>query len=270
MNDPAPVRNNVHLGLGLIGLGRPWGHAPAPVPDEAAALAFLAHAHRRGITFYDTAASYGDSEARLGRFLAGLAPAERGRLTVATKFGDHWNRQHQTAYVDHSFHALRDSFDRSLALLGRVDLLQLHKTTPAALRSRDVERAFDHARARGVPHFGASVSDLVSGRLVCDDPRFTCLQFPFNAAHRALEELFERATAAGKGVLVNRPFQMGALLHVAADGRPPEARCVEAFRLILEKPFTGFILTGTRDRDHLDANQRAFEAAWKRIGAAGP
>ena len=65
----------VQLGLGLIGIGKPWGHAPAPVPSEPEAIALLESAFAVGIRYFDTAPSYGDgvSEQRLGRFLKSSA-----------------------------------------------------------------------------------------------------------------------------------------------------------------------------------------------------
>ena len=89
------------------------------VPEEAAVIDFLKGAYELGVDFFDTAASYGSSEERLGKFLRTLSPEQRKRITVSTKFGDHWDYQIQNSYVDHSFDALRASLDRSLARLGQ-------------------------------------------------------------------------------------------------------------------------------------------------------
>ena len=64
----------MEFGLGLIGIGKPWGFANPEVPDESQAMALLEKAFALGVRYFDTAPSYGSSEERLGRFLAALAP----------------------------------------------------------------------------------------------------------------------------------------------------------------------------------------------------
>jgi aryl-alcohol dehydrogenase-like predicted oxidoreductase len=168
----AVTARSVQLGLGLIGIGKPWGVAPRPVPFENEAIALLEFAFELGVRYFDTAPSYGDgvSEQRLGRFLKSLAPADRERVTAATKFGEHWNAASGEPYADHSFDALARSLELSMARLGRIDVLQLHKTTPQALLSGSVSRAWDFAASLGIRQFGASVSDPESARLAIADP----------------------------------------------------------------------------------------------------
>ena len=133
---------------------------------------FLEHAVELGIRYFDTAPSYGLSEERLGRFLRTLPESIRRELTIATKFGEHWNRGASQPYVDHSYDALRRSLDQSLAHLGRVDVLQLHKTSPEVLESGDLARAWEYARSLGITRLGASVSDLESAALAIADPQY--------------------------------------------------------------------------------------------------
>jgi aryl-alcohol dehydrogenase-like predicted oxidoreductase len=164
--------DDVKLGLGLIGIGRQWGHAGGQVPEEAAAIDFLRGAYELGVDFFDTAASYGSSEQRVGRFLQTLSPEQRNHITVSTKFGDHWDTEANDSYVDHSYDALRASLDRSISRLGKIDMFQLHKTTPQVLKSDDLKQALDYARSKGIQVFGASVSDVESGRMVCESDVF--------------------------------------------------------------------------------------------------
>ena len=80
------------LRLSCIGLGtwqfgsREWGYGESYATDVAPAL--LRRAIELGITMIDTAEMYGfgRSERIIGDTLADLAPADRDRLTVATKF----------------------------------------------------------------------------------------------------------------------------------------------------------------------------------------
>lgn len=243
----------VQLGLGLIGIGKPWGHVPRPVPTESEALALLEFAFDLGIRYFDTAPSYGDrvSENRLGRFASSLTPSGRREVTIATKFGEHWDAATGAPYVDHSYDALLRSLDTSLESLGRIDVLQLHKTTPQALVSRDVERAFDYARALGIGLLGPSVSDVESATLAIEARTWSVLQLAYNRENTAFGGALDSAAREGMWVAVNRPFAMGAMAHAGADKR-------EAFRFIVDRGFTGVVLSGTTDPEHLRENWEAF------------
>ena len=82
---------DVRLGLGLIGIGRSWGYRSKPLAGMAEVEALLRRALALGVRLLDTAASYGSSEALLGQVLRGLGQAALDGVTIATKFGDHWD-----------------------------------------------------------------------------------------------------------------------------------------------------------------------------------
>jgi aryl-alcohol dehydrogenase-like predicted oxidoreductase len=258
--------NDITLGLGLIGIGREWGHAAIHVPEEADVLAFLNGAYDLGVEYFDTAASYGSSEERLGKFLRTLSGEQRDRITVSTKFGDHWDDRTQNSYVDHSFDALRASLDRSFARLGKIDILQLHKTTPQVLKSDDLKRALDYARGKGVSVFGASVSDVESGRMVCESDVFSLIQCPYNTENTKFGEIIDLAEEKHKLVLVNRPFGMGKMLYNGAqEALDKNTRQIEAYKFILQKKFHGYILSGTKSLKHLRENLEAFQIAARSV-----
>jgi aryl-alcohol dehydrogenase-like predicted oxidoreductase len=244
-------QNSTQLGLGLIGIGKPWGHVPRPVPSESAARDLLEFAYLLGVRYFDTAPSYGDgvSEERLGNFLRSITAQQRAGVTAATKMGEHWDAARDEPYADHSFDALRRSLDRSLARLGQIDILQLHKTTPQALASEGVKRAWEYARSLGIARLGPSVSDLESARIAVETPQLSVMQFPFNRGNQTFAPILEMAAARGMWIAVNRPFAMGAMVDR------------EAFRFILGRRFTGAILTGTTSKDHLRENWNAFQLA---------
>jgi aryl-alcohol dehydrogenase-like predicted oxidoreductase len=241
-------RNSTELGLGLIGIGKPWGHAPKPVPSNREARELLEYAFTLGIRYFDTAPSYGDgiSEERLGQFVHSLTPAQRGEITIATKMGEHWDPDTGQPYADHSLDVLRHSLDRSLRRLGRIDILQLHKTTPSALQSAAVDRAWQYARSLGITRIGPSASDLESAYAALADTQLTVLQVPFNPSHTAFETVIDAAVARGVWVVINRPFAMGALADHRAAFEFARAR----------RP--AIVLTGTVSREHLRENWDAF------------
>lgn len=254
--------SNLELGAGLIGIGRTWGHKETPVPTEQEAETFLRSAFELGITYYDTAPSYGSSEERLGQFLSTLTPAQREQITVATKFGEHWNFETNTPYTDHSFDALAKSIDQSVERLGKIDVLLVHKSTPEVLKSDDMKKALEYARRQGITSFGASVSDIESGRIICEDDRYSTAQLPFNQQNQNLSEILDLAQKKGKTVIINRPFNMGGILYEVGKELSPEEQRVEAYRFIARRVTThGIVLTGTKSPNHLKDNMDAFKAA---------
>ena len=246
---------NIELGLGIVGLGRPWGYIPGEVPSEPDAIRLLERAYEIGIRYFDSAPSYGVAEERLGKFLASLDARERSQVRIATKFGEHWDAARQQPFVDHSYDALCRSLDTSLERLKRIDVLQLHKTTPAALASRDVVRAWNYAHESCVPMIGASVSDLESAGMTIGDVRYSAIQLPLNRTHVQFSAAVAQAAARGMWVATNRPFAMGALLY-GENATTAE----DAFRFVVEHRFTGVVLTGTKVEQHLLRNWGAFRA----------
>lgn len=244
---------HTELGLGLIGIGKPWGHVPRPVPTDAEAQSLLEFAWQLGVRYFDTAPSYGPrlSEQRLGRFVNSLDAEQRRGIVIATKLGEHWDRAKGEPYADHSYEALRRSLDESIEALGRIDILQLHKTTPQVLRSDAVARIFEEARNLGA-RVGPSVSDLESANIAVRDPGYSFIQLPYNRENAAFAPVI--AAARHMHVAVNRPFAMGAMIHSGADKR-------DAFRFVLDAGFNGVVLTGTTNRDHLRENWEAFQQA---------
>ncbi len=251
-----PVNRRVEFGLGLIGIGKPWGYANPEVPGERQSLTLLERAFALGVLYFDTAPSYGVSEERLGRFLAALTPAERSAVRIATKFGEHWDAAGRESFVDHSLDALKRSLDGSVSKLGRIDFLQLHKTTPQVLASHDLARAWEYAASLGITALGASVSDLESAGMAISDPAYGIVQFPYNAVQQNFADVLERAAARGMKIAVNRPFGMGRMLY---ENRELTKRA--AFAFILEKHFEGVILSGTKSPGHLEENWQAFNEA---------
>src|SRR2546422_640601 len=98
------------LGFGAWAVGGAgWGTAG----DERERAAAIRHAVERGVTFFDTAPSYGagESERLLGRALK----ADRARLAIATKVGP---RDDPRASLEGSLRRLDSDY---------VDLVQLHE-----------------------------------------------------------------------------------------------------------------------------------------------
>jgi len=253
------TERNVQLGLGLISIGMGWGARPVPVPGEAEEVSFVESAYGLGFRLFDTAPSYGDSEVKLGLFLKTLDREERGILTVATKFGEHWDFEKGEAFTNHSYDALCRSLERSLRRLGSIDLLQLHRTTPEILRSADLAKAWEFALKAGVKKIGVSAS-APAPAAVALELGYGVMQMPYNVTREDMAPAFREAASRGIELLINRPYQAGARLY---DAQPADRASL--FAHILKVKFQGWILTGTRSLEHLKENLGAFRQALEMV-----
>lgn len=246
-------QSNLTLGCGLIRIGRVWGVDNKAVPSESEVQEFLEGAFELGIRFFDTAPAYGLSETRLGIFLKNLSIQQRNKVIVATKFGEHWDVEKQEPFVDHTYEMLVASFEKSLNILGKIEVLQLHKASTNLLASDDINQAFSFALKSGVSFLGASISDIDTGLKACSDKRLTYIQLPYNEKHTELTPVIEQAKANNKKVLFNRPFAMGAVTKQSA--------MVAAYKQIANLACPGIVLTGTASFTHLKQNINNFESA---------
>jgi aryl-alcohol dehydrogenase-like predicted oxidoreductase len=250
--------DGVELGLGLLSIGRAWGVGAASVPTDSEATMLLETALARGIRIFDTAPAYAASERRLGAFLRTLSAPVRNRLVIMAKMGEHWDDAAGAPYVDHGRDALIRSIDRSLALLGRVDVLQLHKATEQVVDHPDVAAALDHAKRCGIACLGASVGTVEAGRAALRTQCFNCLQFPFNERNQELSPLLEALESTPTFPIINRPFAMGAAMAGAIDRK---GAAIDAFGYLNRCMKRGIVLTGTGKPAHLAENIRNFRLA---------
>ena len=191
------------IGLGCASF---WGK---PLFDERQALGLVHKALDRGVTFFDTGASYshGRAEPRLGRALRGR---EVGELVVATKAG--------TSYAGGG-RIVRDmtpagvvaSAEASLRRLGleRLPLLQLHGPAVAELTD-ELQEALTRLRERGlVRALGVNSFDPKVIDHVLELPLFDVVMIDYNVLRPDREPLIAKAAARGKGVLAGMALAMG-------------------------------------------------------------
>jgi aryl-alcohol dehydrogenase-like predicted oxidoreductase len=141
------------LGLGCMGLSANYG---APT-DTAAGIALIRAAVDRGVTFFDTAESYGPftNELLVGEALAPV----RDQVVIATKFGHNIDPQTGERHGrDSSPERIRNVVESSLRRLGtdRIDLLYQHRVDPN-VPIEDVAGTVKELIAEGkVRYFGLS------------------------------------------------------------------------------------------------------------------
>ena len=185
---------NTGLSVSAVGLGGVPLSIPETRPDQATAIKVIHHAIDQGVTFIDTADSYGQGESDMGHnerlFRTALAqlPADvRARVVVATKgghmrTGGAWIPNGRPDY-------LRRQCEASLRNLGveRLDLLQHHRPdldVPIADSIGAYARLRDEGKVRFIGVSEYSVAQLDEAQSVTE---IASTQNQYSLAHRQPE-----------------------------------------------------------------------------------
>lgn len=171
---------NARLALGTAQLGAAYGVANrAGALDEANARAVLQAAIDAGINCLDTAPAYGESEARIGRFLADTGV----ELRIVTKLTAPPAGLSSTELAAH----VEMQLTRSLRALRvpSVYALLLHSPESLHVHGARLIDALREAQARGrIQHWGLSVYDPKELAEVVPHSALTAVQYPFNLFDR--------------------------------------------------------------------------------------
>lgn len=204
------------IGFGGWAIG---GHADAggtPVgwgrTSDDESLAAIRRARELGVTFFDTADSYGfgRSESLLGIVLS----RHRNDVIIATKVGvtrdpngrlvKDFSRKHISHAVDGSLKRLRTDY---------IDLYQLHNPTLDELKRDDLHEAMDRLQEAGKIRFwGVSIANPEDGIEIINRGWGYALQVLYNVLNQApAQELFPLAKEKGYGIIARVPLASGLL-----------------------------------------------------------
>ena len=184
-----------------------WGRTS---DDES--LAAIRRARELGVTFFDTADSYGfgRSESLMGIVLS----RHRNDVVIATKVGvardvngrvqKDFSRKHISHAVDGSLKRLRTDY---------IDLYQLHNPTVDELQRDDIHEAMDRLQEVGKIRFwGVSVTTPEEGIEIINRGWGYTLQVLYNVLNQApAQELLPLAKQKGYGIIARVPLASGLL-----------------------------------------------------------
>jgi len=245
-----------HLGFGamrITGQGI-WG----PPKDESEAIALLRRVVDRGVTFIDTADSYGPgiSETLIAKALypypAGLVVATKGGLTRPG--ADHWVTD---CRPEHLHRACADSLRR--LRLERIELYQLHAVDHRIPIEDSVGALVDLQRDGKIRHVGVSnVSEreLARARAVA---HIVSVQNCYNLRDRSSDRLIDMCAGAGIAFIPWYPLAAGRL----ASPNSPLARIAQshgatpsqiALAWLLQRSPAMLPIPGTSSIAHLEEN----------------
>lgn len=204
------------IGFGGWAIGGPSEASGAPLgwgrTSDEESLAAIRRARDLGVTFFDTADSYGfgRSESLLGIVLS----RKREGVVIATKVGvvrgstgelkKDFSRQHIFVAVDGSLKRLRSDY---------IDLYQMHNPTLDELRREEIQDAMERLQDAGKIRFwGVSVSNPEEGLEVVRRGWGHTLQVLYNILNQApAQELFPIAKEKGYGIIARVPLASGLL-----------------------------------------------------------
>jgi aryl-alcohol dehydrogenase-like predicted oxidoreductase len=189
--------------------GIPYGWGKT---NDDESLAAIRRARDLGVTFFDTADSYGfgRSESLLGIVLS----RKRQDAVIATKVGvarDTEGRLRKDFSKQHIFHAIDGSLKRLRT--DYVDIYQLHNPTPDELRRDDIHEAMDRLQEVGkIRYWGVSVTTPEEGLEIVRNGWGYTLQVLYNVLNQApAAELLPLAREKGYGVISRVPLASGLL-----------------------------------------------------------
>lgn len=198
------------LGLGCMGMSALYG----PPADTQEMIQLIRTAHERGVTFFDTAESYGPftNERLLGEALAPI----RNDVVIATKFGfdidpntgeRRGGTNSQPAHIKAAVEACLKRLNTD-----HIDLLYQHRVDPA-VPIEDVAGAVRDLIAEGkVTHFGLSEAGIQTIRRAHAVQPVTAVQSEYSLFWRGPEvELLPALEELGIGFVPFSPLGAGFL-----------------------------------------------------------
>lgn len=208
---PAPSAV-ARMSLGGAQLGLAYGRLnTAGKPDRASAVGLVRRAVGTGVSTFDTARAYGDSEAVLGEALAGTGAAVRV-VTKVAPLADDAPPEAVDASVLRSLHELRTR---------QLDTVLLHRASDIVA---DDGRRWQRLRALAadglVRRLGASVQSAEELELALATPGIEVVQLPYHALDRRWDRWLRAAQPPSVEVHVRSVFLQGLLLAADTDRWP--------------------------------------------------
>ncbi len=204
------------IGFGGWAIGGAAGASGTPLgwgrTSDDESLAAIRRARDLGVTFFDTADSYGfgRSESLLGIVLS----RKRNDVVIATQVGivrtaagemrKDFSKQHIFHAVDGSLKRLRTDY---------IDLYQTHNPTLDELRREEIQEAMEMLQDAGkIRSWGISISTPEEGMEIVERGWAHTIQVLYNILNQApARELFPAAQAKGYGIIARVPLASGLL-----------------------------------------------------------
>ena len=172
------------------------------------AIRVVRHAYERGITFFDTAHAYRDSEQKMGLALQGI----RDKVVIATKSMAR-DAAGISAQLANSLRQLQTDY---------IDIFQLHQVAQRPdwekiLAPGGALEALVQAKEQGKIRFISITSHSLPMAIeLIESGHFASIQFPFSFIEDAAKaDLHPQAQKRGLGIIAMKPFAGGVIDNAA-------------------------------------------------------
>jgi len=207
------------VGFGLWTVSTTWWG----IEDDALAIDLLHDAYDLGVTFYDTADTYGNGKGET--ILADALGGVRDRIVIGTKFGydfyNHGDRREGQREIpqDFSVRHLNRALEQSLRRLATdyIDIYLLHNPRLWAIESDELFEALEgYKRAGKIRHYGVTMGPAIGwemeGVAAIQNRDITVFQMIHNLLEQDPGRRFlEAAEERDAGFLVRVPHSSGML-----------------------------------------------------------
>jgi aryl-alcohol dehydrogenase-like predicted oxidoreductase len=241
--------------LPVIGMGT-WStfDVGSNASERAPLLAVLGAFYASGARVIDSSPMYGRAEGVTGDLMQQLG--KQSQTFVATKV---WTsgREKGLAQIEQSMRLLRTP---------RLDLLQIHNLVDWQTHARTLRALKEAGRIRysGITHYTVGAHDDLQRTLEAE--RFDFVQLNYSLATRDAEKrLLPYCREHGIAVLVNRPFEEGALFSRVGGRKLPdyaaEFDCTSwaqfFLKFIVSHPAVTCVIPATSRASHMEDNLKA-------------
>lgn len=264
---PSTIRIGGDLTVNRLGFGAMrftgagiWGDPP----DRKGAIAFLRRVVERGVSFINTADSYGPGTNEV-LIAEALHPYPTG-LVIAT-MGGYVHRNPDTWEADCRPARLRAACEASLKRLRLecIDLYQLHTVDPKVPLAESLGALVDMQREGKVRHVGVSNFSLAQLVAAQRQTRIVSVQNRYKPADREHESVVEACTRAGVAFIPFSPVR-GALPDLSgrlgAIGERHGATAAQvALAWLLRRTPMMLPIPGTASLTHFEENMGAAHIA---------
>lgn len=199
--------------LGTAQLGMAYGIANRigqPGPQQAEAI--IRTAWHQGVTHFDTAQDYGESESLLGCILDGFGLAETARITTKLHPDTRLlNKDEVLQAVAHSIRVLK---------IPKLYCLMLHREHHLDFMEKGLGDILKNLIRDGyVEHIGISVYSPEAASAALDSDLIDIVQLPANILDRRFEKagVFQTAIAKNKKIHIRSIFLQGLILMEMQD-----------------------------------------------------
>ena len=196
------------FGLGTVQFGLDYGFTKRKTQNEVNDI--LSTAYNIGITLIDTAREYGDSEEKIGNFIANY----KNNFVIATKLRiiDELNDLNYTNLKNNIYNSVEESLEK--LQLNKIPILQLHQTIDKLYKNDEFWSVIHQLKEdKLIDLFGVSVYELPETKFIAKNHNM-CVDFfqiPYNIFDRRFDDIQMELNEYSIGLISRSTFLKGII-----------------------------------------------------------